>query len=86
MQAITIKYLPATNTKGSRYKASCAGGSITVNYDYAQDAEGNVKAAVTALLNKLGWTKDNGYTVEWAVGQSKNGTWVAVAIDGYSKV
>lgn len=86
MQAITIKYLPVTNTKGSRWKAECAAGSVTVGYDHALNSEGNVKAAVSALINKLGWTKDNGYTVDWAVGQLKNNTWTAVAIDAYSKV
>lgn len=86
MQAITIKYLPATNTKGSRYKAECEGGNITLSHDYALGAEGNVKAAVSALIHKLGWTKDNGYTVDWAVGQLKNGMWTAVAIDAYSEV
>ncbi len=60
MQAITIKYLPATNSKGSRFKATAAAGSITLGYDHGLDTEGNVKAAATALLAKLGWTTANG--------------------------
>ena len=32
MQAIYTKYLPATNTRGSRIKATCDRGSITVSY------------------------------------------------------
>ena len=31
-QAIETKYLPATNTRGSRIKASCQRGSLTVSY------------------------------------------------------
>ena len=86
MQAITIKYLPATNTKGSRFKATAAAGSITVGYDYDLNTEGNVKAAVSALLAKLGWTAPNGYTVGWAVGQMPSGAWAAVALDSYSTI
>lgn len=32
MQAIITKYLPATDYKGSRIKASCERGSITITY------------------------------------------------------
>lgn len=32
MQAIVTKYLPATETKGSRIKATCAAGTITLDY------------------------------------------------------
>ncbi len=32
MQAIQTKYLPATNVKGSRIKAWCERGSITISY------------------------------------------------------
>lgn len=34
MQAIISKLLPATNTRSSRIKASCARGSITVGYPH----------------------------------------------------
>ena len=32
MQAIITKYIPATNTRGSRIKAKCERGSITISY------------------------------------------------------
>lgn len=35
MQSIQIKYLPATNTKGARLKATCEGGSIVEPCDYS---------------------------------------------------
>lgn len=56
MQAIQVKYLSATNTKGSRWKASCYSGSTTVPYNYALDEEGNAMEAGYALLAKLGWS------------------------------
>ena len=55
-QAIETKYLGPTNTKGARIKASAWGGSVTIGYDYALDAQGNHKAAADALIAKLGWT------------------------------
>ena len=33
MQAITTRYLPCTNCRGSRIKAECERGSITVSWD-----------------------------------------------------
>lgn len=32
MQTINTKYLPATNTRGSRIKATCERGSVTISY------------------------------------------------------
>lgn len=55
MQAIQIKYLPATNTKGSRIKAFCYSGSITVGYNYELDEEGRAIEAGYALIEKMGW-------------------------------
>ncbi|KMT53536.1 hypothetical protein [Pseudomonas fildesensis] len=74
MQAITIKYLPATDTKDSRWKATAAAGSITVCYDHELTVEGNVKAAVKALVKKLGWNRAD----IWYVGGTANGHWVGV--------
>jgi hypothetical protein len=53
MQAIITKYLPATNTRSSRIKASCAAHSITVAYDHTLDVEDNHKAACLALQIKM---------------------------------
>ena len=56
MQAIETRYLPATNTKPSRIRAACAGGSIIVPYDYdAPHGEGPHLTAALALCRKLGW-------------------------------
>ena len=53
MQAIITKYLPATNFKPARMKASCARGSVTVSYDHDLDSEGNHLAAASALVCKF---------------------------------
>ena len=54
-QAIITKYFGPTNTRGSRVKATCEAGSITVAWDYALGIEDNHKAAARALISRLGW-------------------------------
>jgi hypothetical protein len=68
MQAITTKYLPATNFRPSRIKASCPAGSVTLPYDY-DEIDGGHYQAVTALIKKLGW-HDYG---TWYAGDMENG-------------
>lgn len=75
MQAITVKYLGPTNTKGARYKATCAAGSVIVEYDYAVSILENVKAAIDALVVKLDWT----WFDQYHIGGLDNGHYVAVA-------
>lgn len=53
MQAIETKYLGPTNTLGSRIKASCERGSITVQWDYSLGVEDNHRAAAARLLAKF---------------------------------
>jgi len=56
MKAIQVKYLPATNSKPSRWKAWAFGGEqITVSYDYDLDENENARAAAIALITKMGW-------------------------------
>lgn len=55
MQAIQTKYLAPTNSRGSRFKATCWAGSITVPYDYSVNVEPNHLQAAMALCVKLGW-------------------------------
>jgi hypothetical protein len=68
MQAITTKYLGPTNFRGSRIKASCEAGSITLPYDYNENDGGHYGAAV-ALIKKLGW-EDHG---RWYRGDTSTG-------------
>jgi len=59
MKAIQTKYLGATNTRGSRIKASdCDGNSITISYPYELSGEAVFKAAAVKLCEKMGWSDD----------------------------
>ena len=54
MQAIEVKYLGPTDARGSRLKATCRAGSITIGWDYALDDDNYIKAA-RELCVKVGW-------------------------------
>ena len=58
MKSIFTKYLPATNTRGSRIKAydSDKCNSITLPYDDALSTDYVHRGAALALCHKLGWT------------------------------
>lgn len=56
MQAIIIKFLPATNTKPTRLKATCKGGSITMCISGGPDLALENRKVVHALCAKMGWT------------------------------
>lgn len=55
MQAITTKYLSATDFLNARIKATCQAGTLTLPWDDALDSEANHDAAAIALADKLGW-------------------------------
>lgn len=55
MQAIQTRYLCPTNTRGSRIKASCAAGSITIGYPHELSGQAVHRKAAEALVAKLGW-------------------------------
>ncbi len=52
-QAIVTKYIGATNTRGSRIKAICARGSITISYPHGADATESHVIAAQELCNKF---------------------------------
>ena len=58
MKAIRVRYLPATDHKGSRFKASTGHDSATVGYQYDLDTETNELLACKTLMDKLGWTHE----------------------------
>lgn len=53
MQAIITHYLPATNTRCSRIKASCARGSVIISYDSGYSDERAHTKAADELVNKF---------------------------------
>lgn len=80
-QTITTRYISPTNFRGTRIKASCAAGSLTVGYNYALSGEENHRAAADALISKLDWT--GRHYGDFAGGVLKGGdyAWVHVAKD-----
>ncbi len=59
MQAIITKYYGPSNTKGSRIKAKCSSGSITVGYPYHLSGDAVHRFAAVALCDKMGWNSSN---------------------------
>lgn len=53
MQAIISKYLPATNTKPSRIKASCERGSIVVSHPHELSGDACHEYAATQLCARF---------------------------------
>lgn len=53
MKAIETKYLPATNTRGSRIKATCERGSITISYPSDLSGDAVHIAARQKLIEKF---------------------------------
>lgn len=45
--------MPPTNTRGSRYKATCERGSIIILANHSLDVDGNHRAAADALCRKF---------------------------------
>ena len=80
MQAIITKFLPATNSSGSRIKASCDAGTVTVDYPYEANWGAEAHAvAVRALLAKLGWA--GSWRMGCAPQKGCNVAYVAVCLD-----
>lgn len=73
-QAITVKYLGPTNTRGARLKATCRGGSITEGRDFALNVDEQAAQTAKALCVKLGWGG------RYACGGLPNGDYVFVQI------
>jgi hypothetical protein len=55
MQAIVTKYLPPSNTRGSRIRATADAGSVTILFPADIDGQAAHRVAAQALADKLGW-------------------------------
>ena len=64
-EAIFTKILPITNYKGTRVKAKCSLGEITLSFSYTGDARSEQIRAVKALMLKLNMT-NNPYKIHSA--------------------
>lgn len=76
-QAIQVKYLPCTNTLGTRVKATAAAGSIALSYDHSLDVGKNAEAAMLALVKKFGWDE---HPATWQGGVLPSGDYVFVRL------
>ena len=83
MQAIHTKYLPCTNTRGSRIKATCERGSITIDYPHELSGDEVHREAVRQLLERFvseDWKErstppsKNPWKREFATGSLPDGT------------
>jgi hypothetical protein len=75
MQTIITKYLPATNSTGTRIKATSSSGiSMTCAYEYAMSSEENHEEVAMRLAERLEWDYD------FAVGDTPTG-YVFVPVD-----
>lgn len=56
MKAIETKFIPATNVKGSRVKATEPDGkSVTLSWEHGLNSMQNHQAAAVALCRKMKW-------------------------------
>jgi hypothetical protein len=69
MQAIVTKCISPSDTKGSRIKATCDAGSITIPYPHALSGDAVHAKAAMALVHKMGWHADSR---SWACGGLPN--------------
>lgn len=81
VQAIVTKFLPVTNRRGSRVKATAAAGSVTLNWEHGLNIERNHAAAAKALAEKFGWRGD------WYGGgmpDAHSFVWIAASSEGFA--
>jgi hypothetical protein len=80
MKAILTKYLPCTNKRGSRIKASDeCGNSITISYSHELSGEEVHRAAADELMKKMNWAG------RLVCGSLKN-NYVFVIVRDYDKI
>lgn len=90
MQAIQTKYIPPTNTRGSRIKAKCDRGFITISHPIQETGELAHRHAVSCLIEKFvredtklyGTPRDkNPWNRTFVTGGLPDGTYAHVFID-----
>jgi len=92
MQAITTKYLPATNFKGSRIKAECERGSITIRYPHEFSGDEVHIHAADMLVQKFikedkakYGTEKNPWSLPRVCGETKSGIRVHVFVTPHNQ-
>ena len=82
-KAIVTKYLPPTNYKGARIKATSTDGSVTLSYDYEVSAERNHLDAAESLaltywnehLDLIGGERPDGKGFCFVQNPKENDSW-----------
>lgn len=95
MQSIQTKYLPPTNYRGSRIKATCERGSITIPYPHELSGDEVHREAARALLSQFlredrekygSHPMGNGWSLPFVTGFLSDGSGVHVFVtEGGSK-
>lgn len=83
--AIHTKYIPATNSRGSRIKATMGKDSLTIPYPYQLSGGECHREAARKLQAKLRATKEPGAFCAWdrdfLTGELPDGSWAHVFVD-----
>lgn len=82
MQSIQTKFIGPTNTKGSRVKATCRLGSVTLGWDHALNQKENHLEALQAMCDKMNDGREG--DLKWfiiATGESVDGKGYTAIID-----
>lgn len=91
MQSIQSRYIPASNVHGSRIKAWCDRGSVTVSYPHELSGDAVHRFAVDALIAKFNAedakqygpasiTPGRGWNAPYATGQLPGGDYAHVFV------
>jgi hypothetical protein len=79
MQAITVTYLPPTNCRGARLKASCERGSVTIPYPHGAQRDAVWREAFHALAEKFAAEDEAKYGTP-----REQNPWLRPAVEGWA--
>jgi hypothetical protein len=85
MQAIQTRYLSPTNQRGSRIKAWCAAGSLTISYPYELSGQACHRRAASLLIEKLGWNEPSYHNMGLLGGCLPNGDYCFILDNVWAK-
>ena len=83
MQAIITKFLPPTNARGARIKASCVARTLTAPYNHALSGQAAHREVAEELARRLEW--DEPHYGKLLGGQLPSGDYVFVFDNHWSK-
>ncbi len=82
MQSLTTKFIPCTNTKGSRIQVKASRGTKYYSYNHALNAEQNHYQAAIQCAKDWDWVKDGDQIVFGGYDKGYH----AVIVAGYNSV